>query len=120
MNFEYLKKLKENDMDCSKSTNDKECEACIMRKMQIKQFPKHNEEKKSATKPFEIVHSDVCGPMQVESKGGSKYMVMFTDYYSGYTMVYFIHSKSEVLSKFKEYVAYVEKQFRHQLKSVLA
>ena len=59
-----------------------------------------------ATRPYEIVHSDKCGPMQVESKGGSRYMLTFTDDFS---TAYFIKSKSEVLSKFMEYVNSVEK-----------
>ena len=42
--------------------------------------------------------------MQVESKGGSGYMLTFTDDFSQYTTAYFIKSKSEVLSKFMEYV----------------
>ena len=37
--------------------------------------------------------------MQVESKGGSRYMLTFTDDFSRYTTAYFIKSKSEVLSK---------------------
>ena len=85
----------------------KECEACVLGKMQKKPFPKQNQHR--ATSPYEIVHSDVCGPMQVESKGGSRYMLTFTDDFSRYTTAYFIKSKSEVLSKFMEYVNSVEK-----------
>ena len=47
--------------------------------------------------------------MQVKSKGGSRYMLTFTDDFSRYTTAYFIESKSEVLSKFMEYVNSVEK-----------
>lgn len=53
--------------------------------------------------------------MQVESKGGSKYMLTFTDDFSRYTTAYFIKSKSEVLSKFIEYVNSVEKHTGHQI-----
>jgi len=53
--------------------------------------------------------------MQVESKGGSRYMLTFTDDYSRYTTAYFIKSKSEVLSKFKEYVNSVEKHTGQQI-----
>ena len=80
--------------------SQKECEACVLGKMQKKPFPKQSQHR--ATRPYEIVHSDVCGPMQVESKGGSKYMLTFTDDFSRYTTAYFIKSKSEVLSKFME------------------
>ena len=75
--------------------------------MQQKPFPKQSQHR--ATRPYEIVHSGVCGPMQVESKDGSRFMLTFTDDYSRYSTVYFIKSKNEVLSKFMEYVNSVEK-----------
>jgi len=53
--------------------------------------------------------------MQVESEGGSKYTLTFTDDYSQYTTVYFIKSKSEVLLKFQKYVNSVEKHTGHQI-----
>lgn len=42
-------------------------------------------------------------------------MLTFTDNYSRYTTVYFIKSKSEVLSKFQEFVNSVEKHTCHQI-----
>jgi hypothetical protein len=56
-----------------------------------------------ATEPFELNHSDVCGPMSVSSFGGSRYYVSFIDDYTRYTRVYFLKSKDEVLEKFKEF-----------------
>ena len=46
--------------------------------------------------------------MNVESIGGSKYVLTFTGDYTRYVTVYFLKSKSEVLSKFEEYVNMVE------------
>ncbi|KAK3749555.1 hypothetical protein QZH41_007287 [Actinostola sp. cb2023] len=119
LNYDYINQLTKKEMvhgmNYNATTQDeKQCEACILGKMQRKSFPKHNEHR--ATRHYEIVHSDVCGPMQVESEGGSRYMLTFIDDYSRYTTTYFIKSKSEVLSKFKEYTSYVEKQFGHQIK----
>lgn len=34
--------------------------------------------------PFEIVHMDVCGPLNVQAKGGYKYFFTFIDDYSRY------------------------------------
>ena len=42
-------------------------------------------------------------------------MLTFTDDFSRYTTAYFIKSKSEVLSKFMEYVNSVEKHTGHQI-----
>ena len=48
--------------------------------------------------------------MNVDSIGGSKYLLTLTDDYTKYVTVYFIRSKSEVLSKFMEYVSRVENE----------
>ena len=71
--------------------SQEECEACVLGKMQKKPFPKQSQHR--ATRPYEIVQSVVCGPMQVESKGGSKYMLTFTDDFSQYTTAYFINPR---------------------------
>ncbi|MCR9067183.1 MAG: hypothetical protein NXI00_24670, partial [Cytophagales bacterium] len=38
--------------------------------------------KVKSKKILELIHSDVCGPMQVESFGGSRYIVTFIDDYT--------------------------------------
>ena len=104
-------------MNCqTASQQEKKCEACILGKMQKGSVPKQSE--KRATEPLEIVHSDVCGPMQDKSKGGSRYMLTFIDDQSRYANVYSIHSKSEVLLKFEENVSYVKKQFGLKVKTL--
>ena len=59
---------------------------------------------------LQLVHSDLCGPMNVDSVGGNKYVLTFTDDYTRYVTAYFIKSKSEVLSKFVEYVTMMENE----------
>ncbi|PFX16774.1 Retrovirus-related Pol polyprotein from transposon TNT 1-94 [Stylophora pistillata] len=93
-------------MSCSSGEVDRECEACAQGKMHRIPFPKESE--KETHQPLQLVHSDLCGPMNVDSVGGSKYVVTFTDEYTRYVIAYFIKSKSEVLSKFVEYVAMME------------
>ena len=101
LNYTYMNQLIHISHDAD-TQSQKECEAGVLGKMQKKPFPKQCQQK--ATRPYEIVHSDVCGPMQVNSKGGSKYILTFTDDFSRYTTAYFIKSKSKVFSKFMEYV----------------
>lgn len=67
-------------------------------------------------KPDEIVHSDVCGPFDIESPGESKYFVLFKDDFSDYRTVYFMHHKSEVFEKFKQYEALVSNQTGNKMK----
>jgi hypothetical protein len=47
------------------------CEPCQIEKSQRKVFNKVREW--DATKPGEVCHTDVCGPMSVESFGGTRY-----------------------------------------------
>ena len=58
-----------------------------------------------AENPLELVYSDVLGPFEVASLSGSKYVVTFIDEYTKYAVVKYMSNKSQVLDKFKEYVA---------------
>ena len=84
------------------------CEGCVEGKMQQKPFKPvmHQQSKRK----LELVHSDVCGPLQVESIGGSRYFVTFIDDYSRCVSVHFIKHKTEVFEKFKLFEAMVTKE----------
>ena len=81
---------------------DRKCEGCAYGKQNRQPFPKKTSHQ--STHPLELIHSDVCGPMNVNSVGGSRYFVTFIDDYSRYTAVYMMKNKSEVLQKLKEFV----------------
>ena len=53
-------------------------------------------EKVRESELFEVVHSDVRGPTNVQSFGQSQYYVTFIDEYSRYTQMYFLKSKDGV------------------------
>lgn len=65
---------------------------------------------------LELIHSDVCGPMENVSIGGSRYYVLFVDDYSRMVFVYFMKTKSEVFKFFKEFQSLVEKQTDRKIK----
>jgi hypothetical protein len=90
------------------------CEGCIEGKQHRKPFP--NNGGMCATKPLEIVHSDVCGPMRTTSLGGARYFVTYIDNFSRKVWVYLLNSKGECLEKFKEFKALVETQLEHKIK----
>ena len=60
-----------------------------------------------STRKLELVHSDICGPMQTESFGGAKHFVTFIDDYSRCCAVHFLKHKHEVFEKFQEFEARV-------------
>lgn len=84
------------------------CDPCVKGKMIRKIFKSRDYIK--STRPLELVHSDVCGPMENVSLGGSRYFVSFIDDFSRYTHVYFIDKKSDVFSVFRDFEASVSNQ----------
>ena len=50
---------------------------------------------------LELVHTDVCGPLNVQAQGGFEYFIMFTDDHSRYGFIYLMHHKSEAFEKFR-------------------
>ena len=56
--------------------------------------------------------------MPVNSVGGNRYFVTFTDDYSRYTAVYFMSEKSEVLKYFKEFHREAELATGEKLKCI--
>ena len=109
INYKYVNELSQKKMvvgvNCSKEDTNQQCEACAKAKMHRVPVPKASRNRSS--RPLHLVHSDVCGPMNVNSIGGSKYVLSFTDDYTKYVTVYFLKNKSEVLSKFQEYESMV-------------
>ncbi|GMF42324.1 unnamed protein product [Phytophthora lilii] len=63
-----------------------------------------------AKKLLEVIHSDVCGPMQTSTFGDKRYFVTFIDEYSHFCVVYLLRNKSEVADKFAEFVAFAKTQ----------
>lgn len=69
-----------------------------------------------ATTVLEIVHADVCGPMETKSIGMSRYFLLFVDDYSRMSFVYFMKEKNEVFKYFREFKAMVENQKNDNIK----
>ena len=90
------------------------CEGCIFGKLHRDSFPVGKSRR--AQHPLELVHSDICGPMENVSHGGNKYFLTFIDDYSRRTWVYFLKQKSECFNIFREFKIYVEKQCGRSLK----
>ena len=67
---------------------------------------------------LELVHTDVCGPMNIEARGGYEYYITFIDDYSRYGYVYLMTRKSEAFDKFKEFWAEAEKQLDKSIKTL--
>lgn len=69
-----------------------------------------------ATQALEVIHADLCGPMEVTSMGGSKYYLVLEDDFSRMAFVYFLKRKDQALDYFKEFKALVENQKNTKIK----
>ena len=65
---------------------------------------------------LEIIHSNVCGPMSVEARGGYHYFLTFTDDLSRYGYIYLMKHKYETCERFKEFQSEVENHCNKKIK----
>ncbi|KAJ0522113.1 putative RNA-directed DNA polymerase [Helianthus annuus] len=94
----------------------KVCESCMLGKHARKSFSKNPTW--HASKPLQLVHSDICGPMQTSSIRGCKYFITFIDDFSRKIWVYFLKLKSEALYHFKTFKSLVENQMDQKIKCI--
>jgi hypothetical protein len=71
-----------------------------------------------ATSVLELIHTDICGPLNVKSIDGFDSFITFTDDFSRYGYIYPIRDRSEALDKFKVFKAEVENQLNAKIKVV--
>lgn len=90
------------------------CEACIYGKQTRSPFSKRALWR--AKYKLQLVHVDLCGPMQSNSLGGNRYFMLLIDDYSRMSWVYFLQSMSEAFEQFKNFQAMVERQSGCKLK----
>lgn len=97
--------LKENGVKVNQKENF--CSDCVLGKMSRKPFPLSESQ---TTRVAELIHADVCGPMEIVSIGKSRYFLLFKDDFSGYLKIYFLENKSDVKDCFKNYIKRVENE----------
>ncbi|CAK9816532.1 Retrovirus-related Pol polyprotein from transposon TNT 1-94, partial [Anthophora quadrimaculata] len=106
LNFNSLKKMPENT-NCVTFSRKLENVTCVTCKQGKQARLPFKSEGNKAKVTLQLVHSDICGPMETQTLGGAKYFITFLDDYSKKVYVYFLRNKSDALEKFKE--------FRHEV-----
>ncbi|CDF39993.1 unnamed protein product [Chondrus crispus] len=89
-------KINNTDNDCI----SEKCSACVYGKATRSVIPKERSSRR-AYFSLDLVHSDVCGPLEVQSIGGAKYFITFIDDHSNWSVVYPMHHKSEAFERYK-------------------
>jgi hypothetical protein len=102
-NKRYVEKfLKSRDIEYVKESDNQICEGCMQGKFHRLSF---GTRPNICEKPGDLIHADVCGPMQENSFQGYRYFVTFKDEFTKYRTVYFLKKKSEVPEKLKVFLA---------------
>lgn len=84
------------------------CETCAKGKQHRTTIPKVAQWR--ATKPLQLVHTDLCGPITPRTAGDKGYVLTFIDDFSRKTWVYFLSEKCEAFNKFKIFKTMVENE----------
>lgn len=111
-NIAHVKKFLSNE-GIDFINEDFSCEACVYGKQHRGSF--ENRVEKSTT-CGEIIHADVCGPMEESSIGGARYFLLLKDDYSHFRFVYFLKQKSEVANNVKKFVTLAQKDHGHNIR----
>ena len=101
-------------------TDDKHffCESCPSGK-QFK-LPFNKSEKNVNVAPGEVIHTDLCGPMQTPSIGNAKFFLLFKDESSGFRTVYFLRHKCDTYDFLKDFVNATKTHFGAEIKIILS
>ena len=90
-------------------TGDVFCDMCQIGKSRRQAF--RNERVRAAMKPGKVIHTDVCGPMNVESQGGARFLLIFKEDATSFRHIHFLKHKSDMFDKFRVYNKLAENKF---------
>ena len=91
------------------------CDSCEYAKTTMKPIKKEREAAQASAFGDEI-HSDIWGPSPLQTLGGRKYYITFTDNHSRYTRVQLLRSKDEALQAYKDFAAWAQTQHGAKIK----
>lgn len=76
------------------------------------------ESENRSTNTLNLIHSDICGPMQTKTPSGKRYLLTFIDDFSRFTTIYLLKEKSEAFQKFKDFHELVQNEFGRRIKAI--
>ena len=113
-NFDHVRKfLKNNNIKINYERPL--CDACVLGKMHRAPFPISTTVTKAVG---ELIHTDLCGPIEELSISKKKYFLIFKDDFSGYVKVYFLESKGQVKGCFLNFVQRIEKETGNKINTL--
>ena len=83
------------------------CKQCQLGKMTKSTFKRKTY---TSNEVLKLVHTNLCGPIEVQRYKGDRYIMLFVDDYSRMMTVIFLKKKSNAFQMFKWYLAKVKKE----------
>ncbi|KAK2352556.1 putative mitochondrial protein [Trifolium repens] len=117
LNFKSLNQLSSKKMVVGLPlihTPDKLCEGCFVSKQPRNSFK--NSVYSRSKQALDVVHSDVCGPIETSTLGGNRYFMTCVDEFTRKIWIFLLKEKSEVFSVFTKFCALAERQSGNKLK----
>jgi len=113
LNHHGLRSLAEKEMvkglpKLTHGDKDVTCEICLKGKQIRESIPKESMWK--STQVLQLVHTDICGPINPVSASGKRYILNFIDDFSRKCWTYLLSEKSEAFQAFKEFKAETERE----------
>jgi transposase InsO family protein len=72
----------------------------------------------TTSRPLELLHMDLFGPVAYLSIGGSKYGLVIVDDFSRFTWVFFLQDKSETQGTLKRFLRRAQNEFELKVKKI--
>jgi len=94
---------------------DTVCEPCLAGKMRSNPFPSPPSR---STKPLELVHSDLHGPLPVPTREGYRYWITFIEDATLYRSGMKLKRKSNAFDAFKMFKSFAENQLDAKIKAL--
>ncbi|UYV82244.1 hypothetical protein LAZ67_21001448 [Cordylochernes scorpioides] len=120
INDQYMEIMKKNQLvykfDYNEQKSMENCISCIKGKYSRKPFKTVTENQ--SNQPLELLHLDLIGPIKQLSIGSAKYVLTIVDDFSRKIFVKFLHSKSDTLEIFKEFLESTENLLNKRAKCI--
>jgi len=96
--------------------SEDKCVPCLKGKQQKK--PHKSKTVNSIASPFELLHMDLFGPINVRSVGGKHYCLVVTDDYSRYSWVFFLATKGETVGILTNFFVEAENVYKTKIRRI--
>jgi transposase InsO family protein len=95
---------------------DRPCAACQAGKQVGNAH--HSKNVMTTSRPLELLHMDLFGPVAYLSIGGSKYGLVIVDDFSHFTWVFFLQDKTETQQTLKRFLRRAQNEFELKVKKI--